>query len=507
MAVTPILSIPLVAPTQTDKTTTLNDAIAAIEDATQDQLAVDMSAGNVTLTATQFTRHAVFMCSGLTADRDLVVPLTKRVFVVRNASAHNLTVKGASGATVVIAAGDGSIIHDDGTNCVELAAGGAGVAGPTGLAGGAITIPYTFSTTTTNADPGGGTLRLNNATQNLTTAIYVDLLASDTTDWTTVLDSLDDSTSAVKGHIRLFDRADDSKWILFTTSAVVSHTGYRELTVAVVSASAASPFSNSDTVSIAFSRTGNVGSTGSTGSSGAPGSVWYTGTGAPSGGLGINGDYYLDTASGNVYHKDTGNSPAWGVVATLIGAASTVVIDATAPSSPIEGELWWSLTDGKLYIWTSTAWAEAVGTGATGPAGPAGSNAFGDLTGTADFSQLPASVQQLPLGFVMAGKPTTGQVFNFPMAMAVTIPASLTGTKVYDTTLATSSAIFTVNKIVSGNTITSIGTVTITTTNHFSCTLAGAGGSLAAGDVLQIVCPTQDATLSDIGITILAART
>jgi hypothetical protein len=121
------------------------------------------------------------------------------------------------------------------------------------------------------------------------------------------------------------------------------------------------------------------------------------------------------------------------------------------------------------------------------------------------YAQLPAEVQQVPISFPFQGKPATGAVVNVPMAFAMTVPAALAGTVVYDTTQATASAVFTVNKI-SGGSTTALGTVTITAASQTSATLAGSGGSLAVGDVLQIVAPTQDATLADVGITVLAMR-
>lgn len=113
----------------------------------------------------------------------------------------------------------------------------------------------------------------------------------------------------------------------------------------------------------------------------------------------------------------------------------------------------------------------------------------------------------LPFGFVIAGKPGAGQVYNLVMGMACSLHANFSGARVYDTTLTTSNAVFTVNKI-SGGVTTAIGTLTITNSSHTSVTLSTqAAVAFAAGDVMQLVAPgSQDATLADIGITLLATK-
>lgn len=255
MATTPILGIQEVAPTQTDKTTTMNDMIVQLEGALQDQLVVDMSAGDTTLTTQQYTRFQVFSCTGLTAAHALTVPLTKRVFIVKNTSStYDITVGGVSGTTVTVAANTASSIQCDGTNCTGLAQGGSGATGDPG----GITIHYTFSTTTTNADPGNGLLRLNSGTQSSATAIYADLLSSDGTDYTSVLDNLTSGGSTEKGLIKLFNTSDPTKWIVFSLTGETTHTGYREFAVTYIGESGVNPLANGASIALTFSRTGDA---------------------------------------------------------------------------------------------------------------------------------------------------------------------------------------------------------------------------------------------------------
>jgi hypothetical protein len=121
------------------------------------------------------------------------------------------------------------------------------------------------------------------------------------------------------------------------------------------------------------------------------------------------------------------------------------------------------------------------------------------------YTSLPASVQQMPVTFPFAGKPAAAAKVHIPTPIGLTIAGALAGSVTYVLIAPTADATFTLNQISAGVT-TAIGTIVFHATG--APTLSGTGGTLAPGDTLQMVAPTtQDATLSDLGITILAMRT
>jgi hypothetical protein len=124
---------------------------------------------------------------------------------------------------------------------------------------------------------------------------------------------------------------------------------------------------------------------------------------------------------------------------------------------------------------------------------------------TLPYANIPAAVQQMPIAFAFQGKPLAGGMICIPIAAAVNIAASLAGSVGYVNTNPAATAAFTLARMV-GTTPTTIGTISISTAGVF--TFSGTGGALAVGNTLRITAPaTQDANLSDLGITILAMRT
>jgi len=76
-----------------------------------------------------------------------------------------------------------------------------------------------------------------------------------------------------------------------------------------------------------------TGADGTDGVDGMDGSIWHDGTGIPSGGLGSNGDYYLNNTNGDVYNKIAGT---WTYVTNIkgtdgIGAGTVTDVTGTSP--------------------------------------------------------------------------------------------------------------------------------------------------------------------------------
>ena len=128
-------------------------------------------------------------------------------------------------------------------------------------AGGAYALPYIFDTATADADPGAGKLRLSSATQSASTVMRLDLTAGGQ-DYTTLIDTMDGSTSTIKGSIRLVKQGDLSKWMTFDVTARAAPSGYRNLTVVCTDSSSASPFAAGDSLMLFFQRNGDKGETG-----------------------------------------------------------------------------------------------------------------------------------------------------------------------------------------------------------------------------------------------------
>lgn len=193
----------------------------------------------------------------------------------------------------------------------------------TGSAGldGATAIRYTFSTTTTDSDPGNGTLRLDNATQSSAVTIRTDLLDNLGTDWTSALDHLDASSSTVKGQVRLYKANDPTQYLLFDLASRAVPSGYRNLTVTNIGGSSASPFANGDAIVFSFTRSGDKGSTGATGS--------LTSFGAANAGFTLINGQIVTSVSGSALtiaiKGNNGSDPAVG------NEVYCVVRDATAP--------------------------------------------------------------------------------------------------------------------------------------------------------------------------------
>lgn len=340
--------------------------------------------------------------------------------------------------TGVFANGDAVVLTfsrtgDAGTNGTNGATGATGPTGPTGATGATgttgrigygvpVSIPYTFSTTTTDADPGAGTMRFNNANSASVTQVYADLDGSDGLTWTTALDGLDDGTSTHKGFLVFEGVADPTRIHVYNIAAVTSAAGYRKLTVSIVNNFATGTFTNGEAIRMSFVRTGDLGATGATGLTGPTGPTGATGR------LGYGAAAQIpytfsttttdaDPGSGNIRFNSGTSASVTAMYLDLVGSDGntyTTLIDALDDStSTHKGYLRLELASDptQFFIYNVTGWTTASGyrkltvslvqnfaigvfnngeaivltfsrTGDAGPTGPTGATGATGATGT-----------------------------------------------------------------------------------------------------------------------------
>lgn len=197
-----------------------------------------------------------------------------------------------------------------------------------------------------------------------------------------------------------------------------------------------------------------------------------------------------------------------------LATAGDVTQGSVPPGAPSTGMLWWDTVGAQLYIWDGAQWVITVN-----PPSSGGGVDAADLVSTQAGNQIglgsdgnlyvsPALTgSTVPIAFSYTGKPGALALVTVPAAIAMNVAANLAGAQAFATAAPSAAAVFTLMNLTSaGANIADLGTITFAAGAHVG-TFAGPGGAVAVGTVLQMEAPgTQDATLSDCGITILFTR-
>jgi hypothetical protein len=123
---TPNLGIALLAESQSSKYVTMNNALDALDEAVAGFSSIAMSDANLTLSTTQAYGSFVLAFTGtLTANRNIVVPATAKLYVIVNATTGGftltvLTSHSGSNGSVAVLPGATRLVYSDGTNVAAV---------------------------------------------------------------------------------------------------------------------------------------------------------------------------------------------------------------------------------------------------------------------------------------------------------------------------------------------------------------------------------------------------
>lgn len=243
----------------------LNGVIQQLEDAIGGVEEISLT-GNKTLSRSNYTtgneftpRCQVYSDGGLSAAPTITIPAVSSWFIVVNNTDYAITYSNGSNSASV-AANHIGIVRTNGTTVTSQDLFEAGDQTYPGA------LSYTFSTTTTDADPGAGNLRLDNATQSSATGIYVSDTDGNAADVSAFLLTWDDSTSAVPCRIILRSKATPATFHVFAVSALTDNAGYMDFTVTHVAGNGT--IANGDPITVTPVFNGDKGDTGAQGPAG-----------------------------------------------------------------------------------------------------------------------------------------------------------------------------------------------------------------------------------------------
>ena len=150
-----------------------------------------------------------------------------------------------------------------------------GQKGQAGVFGG-ISFEYKFNDSTSDADPGTGKLALNTGAVSTASRLFIDDVdgGGTNTNIESYLRTIDDSTSTLKGHVRISNKGNSDDFAMFSiTGSSTEATGYHKVVIDLISGDCAGAgiFQNNEEVIITFARTGDIGDKGNQGDKGQKG--------------------------------------------------------------------------------------------------------------------------------------------------------------------------------------------------------------------------------------------
>jgi hypothetical protein len=201
--------------------------------------------------------------SGLTTTADQMIYTTSSdtYATASLTSAGRALLDDASASAQRTTLGLGTLATQD-ANSVAIT--GGTISGISNLSDPGSSLQYAFSTTTTDSDPGSGNVRLNNATQNAATEIYIDDEDSDGTNVSGVIALLagGNNPSSVLGYVTIRKEFAPENFITMKITTLTSASGYTKLVGTVEASSGATPFSDTDNLYFSIDVSGDKGDPG-----------------------------------------------------------------------------------------------------------------------------------------------------------------------------------------------------------------------------------------------------